>query len=258
MIEVCYWLGGGKEGQFPLGFGQRGGTKGTAINTKQGAFQQTPTANIADTEEENIAQPFTFMTMGESSYKIDPSPPPEVTKSSNNYQSFSSDQITNKEQSLMEVRVGSSLNNPNGFYVKLQNKQNLLTLMDSGASDHCITDQTMFITYEALNKPLKGLSADKGSSFDIIGKGNAMLYTCVNGGKREVILKDVLYTPSLRSNLISVSTLLEKGAKVYFDGDEAVVKTQDGTEVMSAVKLEKLFAIKMDYPILETFIAQSN
>jgi len=58
--------------------------------------------------------------------------------------------------------------------------------------------------------------------------------------------------------LISVSTLLEKGAKVYFDGDKAVVKTQDGTEVMSAVKLGKLFAIKMDYPIPETFIAQSN
>jgi len=52
--------------------------------------------------------------------------------------------------------------------------------MDSGASDHCITDQTMFITYEALNKLLKGLSADKGSSFDIIGKDNAVLYTCVS------------------------------------------------------------------------------
>jgi len=58
--------------------------------------------------------------------------------------------------------------------------------------------------------------------------------------------------------LISVSILLEKGAKVYFDGDKAVVKTQDGTEVMLAVKLGKLFVIKMDYPIPEIFIAQSN
>jgi len=116
----------------------------------------------------------------------------------------------------------------------------------------------MFITYEALNKPLKDLSANKESSFDIIGKGNTVLYTCVNGGKRKVILKDALYTPSLRSNLISVSTLLEKGAKVYFDGDKAVVKTQDSTEVMSVVKLGKLFAIKINYPIPETFIAQLN
>jgi len=33
---MCYWRGGGKEGQFPPGFGKRGGFKGTAINTKQG------------------------------------------------------------------------------------------------------------------------------------------------------------------------------------------------------------------------------
>ena len=196
--------------------------------------------------------------MGELSYKVDPSLFPEVTKGSNNYQSSSSDQITNKEQSSVKIQVGSSLNNPIGLYVKLQNKQNLLTLMDLGASDHCITNQTMFITYEALNKPLKGLSADKESSFDIIGKDNAVLYTCVNKGKQKVILENTLYTPSLRSNLISVSTLLEKDTKVYFDGDEAVVKTQDGIEVMSAVKLGKLFVIKMDYPIPETFIAQSN
>ena len=49
--------------------------------------------------------------------------------------------------------------------------------------------------------------------------------------------------------------LLEKGAKVYFDGDEAVIKTHNSTEVMSAVKLEKLFVIKIDYSIPETFIA---
>jgi len=67
----------------------------------------------------NIVQPFAFMTMGESLYKVDPFLPPEVTKGSKNYQSSSSDQITNKEQSSVGVQVGSGLNNPNGFYVKL-------------------------------------------------------------------------------------------------------------------------------------------
>jgi len=45
------------------------------------------------------------MTMGESLYKVDLSLPPEVTKGSNNYQSSSSDQITNKEQSSRGVRA---------------------------------------------------------------------------------------------------------------------------------------------------------
>lgn len=32
-IEICYWPGSGKEGQFPPGFGKRGGVRGTASNT---------------------------------------------------------------------------------------------------------------------------------------------------------------------------------------------------------------------------------
>jgi len=80
----------------------------------------------------------------------------------------------------------------------------------------------------------------------------------INGRKQKVTLEDALYTLGLRSNLISISTILEKSTKVYFDGDEAVVKFQDGTEVMSAVKLGKLFTIKMDYLMSETFIAQLN
>jgi len=47
-IEVCYWPGRGKEGQFSPGFGQRRGTKSTAVNTKQGTLQQIPIANIAE------------------------------------------------------------------------------------------------------------------------------------------------------------------------------------------------------------------
>ena len=179
---MCYWLGGGKEDQFPPGFGQRESTKGTAINTKQGILQQIPITNIA---KEDTAQPFAFMTMGDATFKVDPSPPPKVTKSSNSNLPSSSDHIMNEEQSLVGVRVDSSLKsqNPNILYINLQNKQNVLTLMDSGASDHCITDQTMFITYEALNTPLKSLSAGRGSSFDIVGKGDAVLHTCVNRRK---------------------------------------------------------------------------
>ncbi|KIJ23037.1 hypothetical protein M422DRAFT_196412 [Sphaerobolus stellatus SS14] len=35
-IEVCYWKGGGKEGQFPPGFGKRGGESGNVQTASQG------------------------------------------------------------------------------------------------------------------------------------------------------------------------------------------------------------------------------
>jgi len=52
-IDVCYWPGGGKEGQFPPDFGKRGGFKGSATNTCQGSTKLSPTVNMAFTSKDN-------------------------------------------------------------------------------------------------------------------------------------------------------------------------------------------------------------
>jgi len=52
-INVCYWLGEGKKGQFPPGFERRRGARGTAIDTKQGSFHQAPIANTAEVKDED-------------------------------------------------------------------------------------------------------------------------------------------------------------------------------------------------------------
>jgi len=52
-IDVCYWPGGGKEGQFPPDFGKRGGFKGSAANTCQGSTKPPLTINTASTSEDN-------------------------------------------------------------------------------------------------------------------------------------------------------------------------------------------------------------
>ena len=61
-IEMCYWCGGGKEGQFPPGFGKRGGFKGIAINTKQEGFNWKPTANAIEIANNEEPQTSAFMT----------------------------------------------------------------------------------------------------------------------------------------------------------------------------------------------------
>jgi len=50
---MCYWPEGGKEGQFPSGFGKRGGFRGSAANTWQGGFKSLPTTNTTTTGEES-------------------------------------------------------------------------------------------------------------------------------------------------------------------------------------------------------------
>jgi len=68
-IEMCYWPGGGKEEQFPPGFGKRGGFRGSAANTQQGGFKSLPTTNATTTGEESN-QISACMTMGNSEFKV--------------------------------------------------------------------------------------------------------------------------------------------------------------------------------------------
>jgi len=52
----------GKKGQFPLGFGKRGGVRGTAANTQQGGFKTGTTINNTVTNKEAKEPIFALMT----------------------------------------------------------------------------------------------------------------------------------------------------------------------------------------------------
>jgi len=88
---VCYWLGGGKKGQFPPGFGQRGGARGTGINTRQGEYRPQPTANTAIAKDPEEREVFALMTMDDTEFEVttslplsDPSPPNKPVTNSYN------------------------------------------------------------------------------------------------------------------------------------------------------------------------------
>jgi len=100
-IEMCYWRGGGKEGQFPLGFGKRGRFKGTAINTKQGGFNWEPTANAVEVANNEEPQTSAFMT--DLIAKVLQSPPPTIITVPNNTPSTSFDETTNQGHDVQGV-----------------------------------------------------------------------------------------------------------------------------------------------------------
>ena len=55
---------------------------------------------------------------------------------------------------------------------------------------------------------------------DVVGMGTVKCVSVVNGHKHKIELKEVLYVPSLMSNLISVSRMRKAGLKVEFDSDQ--------------------------------------
>jgi len=66
-----------------------------------------------------------------------------------------------------------------------------------------------------------GLAATKESIFNVTGKKKAKIETCINGTNRNITFENVLHTPELCSNLISISRLAEKRVKVEFDQHKA-------------------------------------
>ena len=100
------------------------------------------------------------------------------------------------------------------------------------------------VTRIGCTTPTIGLAAGKESTFKVLGRGKVKFQADVNGTNRTITLDNVLYTPGLRSNLISVSKLVEKGVKVSFDNHEASVKLADNTTIMMAKRSRHLYTVK--------------
>jgi len=93
-----------------------------------------------------------------------PNDKPPSSSSDPNQQTYKTKEV--------ESLKGIFAERPLVFYTNSNNKPNILTLLDSGVSDHYFADLLLFISYTPFNKPLPGLTTEKGLIFNVIGKGN--------------------------------------------------------------------------------------
>lgn len=100
------------------------------------------------------------------------------------------------------------------------NDTNITFLLDSGATDHVVNTNNMFTTYEELSPPLKIGVAKNGVSVLAVGKGSINITTNMGVEGR---LDNVLYSPELPQNLLSVNRIQAAGMTVIFDNQGASV-----------------------------------
>jgi len=138
------------------------------------------------------------------------------------------------------------------------NKTAIPTLLDSGTSDHYFADLLLFTSYTPFEQPSPGLTAEERLIFNVVGKGSVELQTNINRQKRTITFNNILYTPGFRSNLISVARLSTKGAEAHFKNNKAVIKTKNGTDIISAMQSGLLYVVNMDKIQPTAFMAQSK
>jgi len=145
------------------------------------------------------------------------------------------------------------------LHTDFHNKQTIRTLIDSGTSDHCFADKSFFISYSPLNQNISGLSTSINSTFNILGRGTVKFKMRVEGTLRSITLNNAMYIPDLRSNLISVSRLLEKGVDAIFSvTDNSVsIKMLSGPIIFSATKKGNLFYVDVEQDECTAYLSQS-
>lgn len=265
-IENCYWPGGGKAGQFPVSFGKRGGARGTA--TSNNTNQQTSANAVATTTTEKPSEPQVFALAAitevddTSKVPIGTNTSPRNTPNSTEPPArTSTEQQVNKVETSGERLVSHTDSTPSipQSYVAFSPQSTIITLLDSGASDHCFVSRDSFSEYHKVYPPRTGNSAGKDSTFTIEGTGHAEFLTKVENVTSKIILTSSLHTPHLRSNLISVSKLVSKGAKVSFEGNKATVWNAEGRSVLTATREDGLYIVTVEKPIPPSLnVAQSK
>ena len=200
------------------------------------------------------------MMMGDSKFKVPTISNPNEIYSLDNKTSSSFSILNQQMYNTMGVE---SLRNVSGeillvCYIDPINKSDISMLLDSGASDHCFANITLFTSYIPFKQLSPRLTAEKGLIFNIEGKGNIELQTNVNGKRKTITFEKALYTPRFKSNLISMARLSIKGAEVYFKDNKAVIRTKNKTDIISAIYLELLYIVNIDKIQPTVFIAQSK
>lgn len=120
--------------------------------------------------------------------------------------------------------------------------------IDSGATSHMTNDKNFF---EVLNTGrIKNVMLANGDSADVHGVGDGYLICKDDKGKQNTILvKDVLYVPTLEENLLSVRKLTEKDFQVKFTGKICNI-IKDKVTVATADISENLYRLQFDQKAL--------
>ncbi|KAF4146992.1 putative integrase catalytic domain-containing protein [Phytophthora infestans] len=113
-------------------------------------------------------------------------------------------------------------------------------ILDSGASSHMTHDRSDFDEFRALQEPTDIVVAS-GQRLRAVGTG-VVRFTVGNGPVIKVT--EVLYVPDLDRRLLSIPSLVAKGAAISFDGDGCSIRF--GDKVVAHVrKCGKLFVLSV-------------
>ncbi len=99
----------------------------------------------------------------------------------------------------------------------------------------CATPTTCLSIFTHTHSEKITLAGNK--HIEAVGKGDVSIYN----KEYEITLENVLYSPELQANFISVSKAVDRGLTVHFDKKRASIRRADGDIVLQAMRRSNMF-----------------
>ena len=199
------------------------------------------------------------MMIGDTDFQVLTTPTPNNITTPNNDPTYSCNDIVSGSKDKMGLRVSrENLLKSVVMHANQQIKSLVLTLLDSGANNHCFMDRALFTTYTPLSQATPGLGAGQDSTFQIIGRGSVKFESIIDGEVKKITLNNMLHIPGLRSNLISVLKLSEKEANVSFNNRFVFVTMKNGINIITATCLGQLYVVDINKGLASAVTLQVN
>ncbi|XP_077277091.1 uncharacterized protein LOC143905509 isoform X1 [Temnothorax americanus] len=116
--------------------------------------------------------------------------------------------------------------------------------LDSGCTSHLCGDKKLFENTKNISS---GLKLANNTTTKIKAMGNIKITTAVDDEEMNIRLKDTLYVPDLRTNLLSVAKIVDNQHQVLFTKDCAIVQDLQGNAKMIAKRVNNLFYLQESF-----------
>lgn len=144
-------------------------------------------------------------------------------------------EIVKVNESMNKMPESAKMSRLRKYYstsLKSLNHEKSIWLADSGASDHMSCDKIFF---ENLTLGVYGkITIANGESLKAEGIGTVKLTVGEHENPVELTLKDVLYIPTLSTNLLSIRKITQNKLRVLFDNDECKIVSNDNNRYVIA------------------------
>jgi hypothetical protein len=116
-------------------------------------------------------------------------------------------------------------------------------IVDSGCAQHVCNNALRFVKMDKYDgPPLRSVDTSTAPS----GIGVANVLCNVRGRKKWLVLDDVLFVLTAHANLISVLQLLNRGAKIDFLSNGAIIRNKsDGKNLFTACQYHGVYALDL-------------